>query len=139
LTRFDDSLFDLSGDDVTDSFNVVDSIDWKTERLLVLASGGLSELVEGVVKSDNVDSGSILGFDGGSSPPRHSFRLGEEIVSLPSGDWEDWDGGHDEVLSPSDTDEDISDFITDFVVTSFRVFSKIRIHLVDTDDQLLNS
>jgi hypothetical protein len=139
LSRFDGSLFDLSGDDVTDSLDVVDTVDWKTKRLVVVSDRGLSELVEGIVDGDNVDHGSILGLNFSSLPPRHVLGFSEEIVSLPSRDWENRDGGHNKVLSPSDTGQNVADFITDFVVTGFGVVGKIRVHLVDTDDQLLNT
>jgi len=139
LSRLDDSLFDLSGDNVTDSLDVVDTVDWKTERLVVSTDGGLSELVEGIVKGDDLDGLSILGLDVNSGPPWHVIGLGEKIVSSPSRDWDNRDRGHDEVLLPSDTDQDVSDFITDFIVSRLGPVGEIRIHLVDADDQLLDS
>mmetsp|Transcript_2309 Transcript_2309/g.4050 ORF Transcript_2309/g.4050 Transcript_2309/m.4050 type:complete len:241 (-) Transcript_2309:24-746(-) len=75
----------------------------------------------------------------GTGPPRHLIRLLDEVVTDKTRNGEDWYRSSNKVLLPTDTDKHILCFVSTLIVTFLRVFSHIAIHLVHTDDQLLDS
>ena len=78
---------------------------------------------------DDVDAG----------PPAHVGGLGDEVVTLPAGDWDDGDALLDVVLLPANLHEHVLHLVADLLVALLLVARGVAVHLVDADDELLDT
>merc|ERR1719393_121091 len=139
LTRLDSPLLDAAGKHITDTLDLVDAGHWEAHRLVVLALGLLDEVVESILEGGD-NHGLLLGdLDLLALPPWHVVGLGEKVVTAPAGDWHDRDLLLDEALRPADLDQHGLHLVADLVVASLGVLGDIAVHLVDTDDELLDT
>merc|ERR1719254_342521 len=101
LVWLDDTLFDTSGQDITDTLDLVDTGDRKTHRSIHRTFRNTAHVVQAVVEGVDVDSfGSNL--DVSSLPPGHVGGLLDQVVSAPTGDRHVRNLVLQEVLLPSD-------------------------------------
>jgi len=138
VTGADLTLLDTAGDHISDTLNLVDTRDGHAQRLLDRALGDLDHVLEAVEEGVAVD-GLLLGLDVSSLPPGHLFGLGEEVVSHPAGDGHERNAVLDELFLPSDLDEHRGHLVLDLVVALLGVFGGIAVHLVDTNNGLLDT
>jgi hypothetical protein len=103
-SRGNNSLFNTSSDDISYSLNLVDSGNRHAHSLILDTWRNLDLLLEDVENGVNVNLVSSERLNVNSLPPGHVGRLGDQVVSDPSRDRDDWDGVINEVLLPSDTD-----------------------------------
>lgn len=139
LVGHDGTLFDTPGDHITDTLDLVDTTDGETHGGIVLALRQMRKVVQGLLQGGD---GVLVTLDVGNIntlPPTHLFGLGQQVVTNPTGNGQDRNRVQDKVLLPSDLDQHVAHFVTDFIVTVFLVPSSVRVHLVDTDDQLLDT
>merc|ERR1712131_35737 len=143
-TGLDDTGLDTTDGHCSDTANLVDVLEGKTKRL-VGGARGRDDSVEGIDEGET--SGSVV-LDGlgptllllaiavAGRPPGHLLRLLQHVVSVPSRD-----GAEDNFLGVvSDLLDVALDFLTDFQETGLAVGSRGGgVHLVDTDDELLDS
>ena len=117
----DDTGLDSTDWHCTDTGNLVDILEWESEWLEDWSLWWLDgvELLEEIV----------------SLVPWHVGGLFEHVVSVPSGNWDEWDGV-DLVTNLLKVDGDL---ILDFVVSGFLVVGSSGVHLVAADDHLLDS
>jgi len=73
--------------------------------------------------------------EGWSLPPWHVVRLLEHVISVPSRDWDEWYL----FWVVSDLLDKVGNFGLDFLETGLRVVGGFLVHLVDEDDELLDS
>lgn len=140
VTRLDGTLFDTASEDITDTLDLVDSRQWDSHLSGGVTLWWLDELLQAVKEGlDSQGLRSIKGLDLNTFPPAHLFRLLDEVISLPAGDREDWALLGNEVLLPADLGKHVAHFVTDFGVTSLAVLGDVTIHLVDSDEELLDS
>jgi hypothetical protein len=139
ISRLEGTLLDLSSDDISDTLDVKDVGNGHTGGEVRGTLGDLNELVKGIVNGDDGLSGTISGLHGGTLPPRHVGGLLEEVVTLEARDGEDGDGLINELGVPADLAENVADLIANLVVTGLSVLGDIGVHLVDANDQLLNT
>jgi hypothetical protein len=137
--RGDDSLFDTSSDDITYSLNLVDSRDRGAHRLVDDTRRNNDEFLEDFDEGGDVNLISSDSLDFDSVPPRHLLGFFDEVVTNPSRDWENWDGFLNEFLLPSNLDEHSAHFIANFFIARLTVFGNVAIHLVYSNDQLLDT
>jgi len=118
---FKDTGFNSSYWDSSDTSNFVDILEWKSEWFIHGSLGGF-EFIESLVKS--------LTF-----VPRHVFGFLDHVITVPSRNGDELD------LFEFVTNflEVGSDFFFDFVESSLFVVDNVGVHLVDTDDHLLNT
>jgi len=135
------SLFNTSGQNITDTLDLVDTGDGHAHGSVSLTGRELGKVVKGVNEGDDLELGGGGGVENLlSGPPGHLLGLLDQVVSHPSGDGEDWDGLLDEFLLPSGLDQHVAHFSGNFVETFLLVgTSGVRVHLVHTDDQLLDT
>jgi hypothetical protein len=101
--------------------NLVDILERKAERLVDGALGGL-DLVE------RIDQAVTL-------VPRHVRGLGEHVITLPSGD-----GDEGDLLGlVADLLEVHEHGVLDLLVAGLGVLDRLVVHLVDSDDHLLDT
>jgi len=72
-------------------------------------------------------------------PPRHLLRLLEKVVTHPARDREDRDGLLDEVLLPAGLHKHGLHLLLDLSETRLLVLGDVAVHLVDTNDELLDT
>mmetsp|Transcript_45250 Transcript_45250/g.75478 ORF Transcript_45250/g.75478 Transcript_45250/m.75478 type:complete len:492 (+) Transcript_45250:209-1684(+) len=138
LVGLDESLLNAASEHITDTLDLVDPGDGEAHRGVELALGLLDEEVEGVEQGVHVHRLLALE-DIHTSPPAHVLRLLDQVVSLPAGDGEHGDGLLDEVLLPANLSEHRLHLVTDLLVTLLLVPSDIAVHLVNTDQELLDT
>merc|ERR1719265_71713 len=80
---FDDTLFNTSGQDITDTLNFVDTGDWHAHGGISWSAWELAHFFHAVIESINMDFVSSY-FDIISVPPRHFFGFLEQVVSAPT-------------------------------------------------------
>merc|ERR1711951_101858 len=143
-TGLDDTGLDTTDGHCSDTANLVDVLEGKTKRL-VGGARGRDDGVEGIDEGET--SGSVV-LDGlgptllllaiavARRPPGHLLGLLQHVVSVPSRD-----GAEDNFLGVVTDLLDVAlDFLTDFQETGLAVGSRGGgVHLVDTDDELLDS
>jgi len=100
LSRLDGSLLDTASQHVTNTLDLVDSGDGSTSGRGGDSLGNGDELLEAIEESFNVN-GDLSLLDVGTLPPRHVGGFGDQVVSLPAGDWEERNGIGDKVLQPA--------------------------------------
>jgi len=138
-SRGDNSLFDTSSNDVSYSLNLVDSRDRHAHSLVLNTRRDDDLFLENVENGVYVALLTSDGLNVNSVPPAHIGGFGDEIVSNPSRDRNDWDVVVNEVLLPADLDQHFLHFVLYFVVTSLTVFSDITVHLVNSNEELFDS
>jgi len=120
-TGLEDTSLDSSNWNCTDTRDLVDILEWKSEWLLN-RSLWLLELIEGFIESFTF-------------VPRHVGGLLDHVVTVPSRDWDELDfldlvtGLFKEGL----------DLLLDLLESGFGVVDSLLVHLVDTDDHLLDT
>ena len=139
ISWLDNSLLDTSGKDISNSLDLVSSRNWKTEWGISVTLWHLNEVVQSVEKSIDVLLLSLWINNVNSRPPSHVGGLGDEVISHPSRDWKDWHRVLDEVWLPSDLAKHMGHLITDLLITGLLVSSDIRVHLVNSNNELLDS
>mmetsp|Transcript_12824 Transcript_12824/g.36793 ORF Transcript_12824/g.36793 Transcript_12824/m.36793 type:complete len:488 (+) Transcript_12824:124-1587(+) len=139
ITGVDNSLLDTSGKDITDSLDLVGSRDGQTKRGIGLPLRHLNECVQGVEEGVDVNLLTLRADDIDSAPPSHVGGLGDEVVSHPSRDGQDRHRGLDKVRLPANLAEHVAHLVTDLLITGLLVAGDVRVHLVDTHDELLDS
>mmetsp|Transcript_2375 Transcript_2375/g.7858 ORF Transcript_2375/g.7858 Transcript_2375/m.7858 type:complete len:464 (+) Transcript_2375:152-1543(+) len=141
FTRLDETLLDATGEDITDTLNLVDTRNRETHGGFGVAVGLVNHVVENVQQVVDVEllTSAHVVFAVDAVPPRHLGRLGQQVVTVPARDREDREGLLDVVLLPANLDQHVLHFVANFFVTFLLVASHVAIHLVDTDDQLLDT
>mmetsp|Transcript_13604 Transcript_13604/g.39202 ORF Transcript_13604/g.39202 Transcript_13604/m.39202 type:complete len:483 (-) Transcript_13604:100-1548(-) len=133
ITRANSSLFDGSGNDHTNSLNVVNVGDGQSKRLVRETLRGSDEVVKGVDNgpSTDLDLGGSVGDP--SLVPGALVGLLNQVVSVESRVRDEGD------LLGLESDElkHLNEFVLDFVETVLGPVAGI--HLVDTNNDLLNS
>ena len=136
----DDTLLDATGQDITDTLDLVDTRDGETHGLVGVTLRGAGPLVEDIEESVDVDllARDDLG-DVHTVPPAHVGGLLDEVITAPSGDRDDGNGVGDVVLLPADLLKHVAHLIANFDVAVLLVAGGIAIHLVNTDGELLDT
>ena len=120
-TGLDDTSFDSADGYCSDTTDLVDVLEGKSEGLLCRSLGGFK---------------SIKGlYEDGSLVPRGVGGLLEHVVSVETRDRDEGDG----ISLVTDLLEVINKFLLDFVVSFFREVNGLLVHLVEADDHLLNT
>ena len=133
------TLLDAAGEDITDTLNLVDTGDGHAHVLVGVTLGGAGHVVESVEELVDVQLLAAEGDDVDAVPPLHVVGLLEEVVTHPAGDRDDGDAVGDEVLLPANLHKHVLHLIADLVVALLGVLGDIAIHLVDTNDELLDT
>jgi len=142
--RLDYTGLDTTDGHRSDTANLVDVLERETEGLV----GGTLRWDDGVQSVDKGHTAShgaldvlgptlfLLAVSVSSGPPGHLFGFLQHVVSVPSGD-----GAEDDFFGVVPNLLDVTlDFLTDLQETSLAVRSgRGGVHLVDTDDELLDS
>jgi len=134
------ALFDTASEDVTDTLDLVHARNWDTHGAVVGPLWRLDELFEAVEESVDVDwvtAGERNNVH--TLPPFHLHGLGDEVIAHPAGDWQDWQLGVDESLLPANLLEHVLHFVLDFGVPVVAVLGNIAVHLVNTNEELLDA
>jgi hypothetical protein len=133
ITGLEGSLFDGTADDLTNTLNVVDVGNGKTNRKVRESLRGDDEVVQALNKGETSDLflGGSVGFP--SLVPWAFIGLGNQVVSVESRVRNEGD------LLGLETDElkHLNELLLDFVETFFGPVA--RVHLVDTNDELVNT
>lgn len=127
------SLLNSSADDLSYSLNVVDVGDGKTDRKSRFTLRGLDEVVQGFNKGESLND--LLGGDVGtpSLVPGALIGLLNKVVSVESRVWDEGD-----LLGlEANQLKHLNELLLDFVETVLGPLAGV--HLVDTNDELLNS
>jgi len=120
-TGLDDTSFDSADGYCSDTTDLVDVLEGKSEGLLCRSLGGFK---------------SIKGlYEDGSLVPRGVGGLLEHVVSVETRDRDEGDG----ISLVTYLLEVINKFLLDFVVSFFREVNGLLVHLVEADDHLLNT
>merc|ERR1719197_1923581 len=142
LTGLHRSLLHASGNDVTDTLDLVDPRHRQAHGRVGRAHRRPGHVVQAVVEAVDVEllsSALRLNLDVAAAPPGHVGRLLEEVVTNPPRDREDRRALEHEVLLPADLLEHVDHLRRDLVVTVLLVSSRVAVHLVHADDQLLHA
>jgi hypothetical protein len=129
----EDTSFDSTDWHRSDTADFVDVLKGKSEGLVGRTSGrhdGIESLEEG--------GSAGLAFLAGDFPalvPSHVGGRREHVVSVPSGDGDKGDGGG----VVTDLLDVVGDFLLDFLETALVVWRLGGVHLVDSDDELLDA
>merc|ERR1719258_237681 len=89
LTGADDALLDAAREDITDTLDLVHAGDGEAHVGLVVAGGLGDHAVEDIEEGVDVVLGAleVVVDDVDAGPPAHVGGLGDEVVTLPAGDW----------------------------------------------------
>ena len=101
---------------------------------LVGRSGGRNDGVQSIQKGGTLGISFLTG-DFPSLVPRHVLGGLEHVITVPSGDGDESDGGG----VVADLLDEVGDFLGDFLKTSLGVRRFSGVHLVDTDDELFDT
>jgi hypothetical protein len=132
-TGFDDTGFDTTDGHCSNTADFVDVLQGKTKGLLGRASRG-NDGVQSVQQS-HTGSVSFLAGDLPSLVPGHVGRGSDHVVSVPSGNGNERNGGG----VVTDLLDEVGDFLLDFLETGLAVRGFGGVDLVDTDDELLDA
>jgi len=133
--RLHGTLFNSASDNITDTLDLVHSRDGHTNWFLGWSLRAVDNVVQGVQQGLSFDF-LLLWLDLESLVPRHVGGLFDEVVSLESGH------GHERDLLGLEANlgKHLLDLSLDFLVSFLGVWGWLGgVHLVDTDDDLLNS
>jgi len=142
LTRKDVTLLDAASEHITDTLDLVDTGDRETHLLLWVTSGRLDELVESLEEGGHDHGLLLVDLDLLALPPLHVVGHGEEVVTVPSGNRDDWNLLLDEASWPADDLEGTLHLVLDLLEALLVVGGVVTdggIHLVDSDHDLLDS
>jgi len=143
VTGLDGALFNTASEHITDTLDFVDTREWHAHLSGRVAGWWLDELFEAVKEGFHGDliatALETAADDLNTLPPRHVGGFGDEVVTLPSGDWKDWEASIDKGLLPSNFLKHVAHFVTDFVVALFLVGGDIAVHLVDANNELFDT
>lgn len=138
ILRLDDTLLDTTSDHITDTLDLVDTRDRHTKGSRDGTGRDPDHLLEGIRKGLDVDL-LLANKDITSLPPAHVGRLVDEVVANPSRDRDNWNALGDKVLLPANLHEHSGDLSSDFIISLLSVLSNVTVHLVDTNDELLDT
>jgi hypothetical protein len=139
VVGLDDTLFDTAGDDITNTLDLVHARNGHAGGFGGVTDRGLDHVIEAVEESVNVDLGAVLADNIATLPPGHLVGLGDEVVADPAGDREEGNRLLDEVFLPANLHEGGGHLSLNLVVTVLFVAGNIGVHLVDTDNDLLDT
>ena len=141
LTGADDALLNAAREDITDTLDLVHARDGEAHVSLVVAGGLGDHAVEDIEEGVDVVLGAleVVVDDVDAGPPAHVGGLGDEVVTLPAGDWDDGDALLDVVLLPAHLHEHVLHLVADLLVALLLVARGVAVHLVDADDELLDA
>jgi len=130
-TGLDDTGFDTTDWDSSDTTDLVDVLEWETEGLVGWTDWGLDG-IDGVEESlTRVLAG--LGLLLPTLVPRALVGGFDHVVTVEAGDGNEWNG----LGVVSDLLDEGGGFLDDFVVTVLGEFDGV--HLVESDDELLDT
>lgn len=132
-TWLQDTGFNTTDWYCSDTSDFVDVLQGQTQSLV----GGAAWWQDGVQSFDQALTISLafLALNGPSLEPWHLGGDFQHVVSVPSRDWHESDGS----WIVTDLLDVGGDFLLDFLETGFAVWWLGGVHLVDTDDQLLDT
>merc|ERR1712146_572448 len=141
VVRLDGALLDTAGEHITDTLDLVDARERGAHRRIGLAARGLDHVLERVVQGLDVELVVLVAEDNdvNALPPRHLLRLLDQVVAHPARDRDERNLLLDDGLLPADLLEHAHDFVTDFGVAGLTVLGNIAVHLVDADNDLLDT
>merc|ERR1712165_329138 len=113
--------------------DLVDILEGQTEGL-VGGPLGWDDGVKGIQKS-GAGSLALLALNGPSLVPGHVLGGLQHVISMPSRDGDEWNGGR----VVADLLDESRHLLPDLLETSLRIWGLGRVHLVDTNDQLLDT
>mmetsp|Transcript_16243 Transcript_16243/g.24077 ORF Transcript_16243/g.24077 Transcript_16243/m.24077 type:complete len:443 (+) Transcript_16243:82-1410(+) len=133
ITRLEGSLLNGTADDLTNTLDVVNVGDGKTDRKLRVTLGCLDEVVQALNKSETSDG--LLGVDVGSPSlvPGSLIGLLDKVVSVES---RVWDEGNLLWLEANHL-KHLYEFVLDLSETT--LVPAAGVHFVDSNNDLLNS
>lgn len=147
----DNTLFNTTSDDITDTRDLVHTRDRHTSWLFTITCWRLDVQFQAVQQSIDFDFGTVNALDSDTLPPWHILLTGgvsggNDVVTLETSQRQDREVlGSLAVLDglPAELTEDVTDFIGNFgeALLSVRllVTSWDHVHLVDTTNQLLDT
>jgi len=130
-TGLDGTGLDSADWDRSDTTNLVDILEWETERLVGGSRRGLDRV-------DGLEEGLSLGLARlglllPSLEPGHVGRLLQHVVSVPAGDGNEGNG----LGVESDLLDEVGSLLDDFLVSGLGPLGGV--HLVDGNDELTNT
>lgn len=138
VVRLDDTLLDTASDNITDTLDLVDTRDRHTKGGLRGTRRDPDHLLKGI--GEGLDVNLLLANKNVTSlPPAHVGGLVDEVVSHPSRDRDNRDALGDKVLLPADLHEHSSNLSPDLIISVLSVLGNVTVHLVDTNDELLDT
>jgi hypothetical protein len=129
----EDTSFDSTDRHRSDTADFVDVLEGKSEGL-VGGTSGRHDGVEGLEEGGSAGLAFLAG-DFPALVPSHVGGRREHVVSVPSGDGDEGDGGG----VVTDLLDVVGDFLLDFLETALAVWRLGGVHLVDSDDELLDT
>jgi len=132
-TGLDDASLNTTDGHCSNTADLVDILERETEGLVsgpLWGNDGVESVQEGLAASL-----ALLPLNVPSLVPSHVGRWLQHVVSMPSGNGDEWNGGG----IVSDLLDESSDFLLDFLETGLGVWWLGGVHLVDTDDELLDA
>merc|ERR1719424_166650 len=143
LTWLDATLLDTAGNNISDTLDLVDTGNWQAHGGLQWADWWAGHLVQSIVQAVEMEffgaSFLVRDLNIDSLPPRHVCGRFEQVVTNPTGDWEDWGRLEDEVLLPADLLQHVDHLVGDLIVAILLVSGSVAIHLVHANDELLHT
>merc|ERR1719281_765154 len=142
LTRLHRALLHASGNDITDTLDLVDTRHRQAHGRVARAHRRPGHVVQAVVEAVDVEllhPALRLDLDVAAAPPLHVVRLLEEVVAAPPRDREDRRALEHEVLLPANLLEHVDHLRRDLVVAVLLVPSRVAVHLVHAHDELLHA
>merc|ERR1719228_2260403 len=132
-TGLDDAGLNTTHGHCSNTSNFVDILEGQTQGLVGGPLGG-NDGVQGLQQGGAVGL-TLLALNGPSLVPGHVLGLFQHVVSMPSRDGHEGNGGG-VVANLLDASRHL---LLDLLETSLRVWWLGRVHLVDTNDQLLDT
>lgn len=139
LVALDDTLLDTAGKDITNTLNLVDTRDGHSHVGVGVSLWDNAEVVQGIQQSVDVDGLTTESLNVNTLPPGHLVRSLDEVITHPSRDGENGDRLINELLLPADLGKHVLHLRSNLVVSVLGVSSGIRVHLVDSDQELLDT
>merc|ERR1719359_2263863 len=142
LTRLHRALLHTSGNDVTDTLDLVDTRHRQTHGRVSRANRRAGHVVQAVVEAVDVEllnPALRLDLDVLAAPPLHVVRLLQEVVAAPPRDRQDRRALEHEILLPANLLKHVDHLRRDLVVAVLLVPGRVAVHLVHADDQLLHA
>jgi hypothetical protein len=128
-----DTSLDTTDGHCSDTTNLVDILEWQAEGLVSGACGwddAVQSLQEGVASGITFLAGDLPALE-----PWHVGGLLQHVVAVPAGDGDESDG----IWVVADLLDEAADFLGDFLEASLGEGGLSAVHLVDGDDELLDT